>query len=140
MGLKLKPVYMHPVFIFQFLMIFYLCIPFVGDQASAGCNTMLTTIMVTVPSPFSLPKKRSFSSQCSFKLSCNDKESNEDSCSNFSRRLALFQLGTGNFSQKRKRCQKFGHFHFVFVLSMMTIQPHNFVRCSLFFYYFIFGL
>ncbi|XP_048133409.1 probable lactoylglutathione lyase, chloroplastic isoform X3 [Rhodamnia argentea] len=55
---------------------------------------MLTRIMVPVPSPFSLPKKRSFSSQCSFKVSFDDNQSNETYCSNFSRRLALFQLGT----------------------------------------------
>ncbi|KAL3744412.1 hypothetical protein ACJRO7_013648 [Eucalyptus globulus] len=55
---------------------------------------MLTTITVPVPPPFSLPRKHSFSSQCSFKLCCSDNQSNESSCSNFSRRLALFQLGT----------------------------------------------
>ncbi|KAF8033986.1 hypothetical protein BT93_C0301 [Corymbia citriodora subsp. variegata] len=55
---------------------------------------MLTRIMMPVPAPVSFPKKHSFSSQCSFKLSCSDSQSNESSYSNFSRRLALFQLGT----------------------------------------------
>ncbi|KAI6682298.1 hypothetical protein NL676_036179 [Syzygium grande] len=55
---------------------------------------MFTTITVSIPSPFSLPKKHYFSSQCSFKVSCHDDQSNESPCSNFSSRLALFQLGT----------------------------------------------